>query len=218
MDVRAAIKLRKSIRKFTDRCLSREELELILDAGRLAPSGKNSQNWHFIVVTDQKVKEELAEIIKKKHGEIHREMEKLDQKKAERFAKFLKHFTLFSIKAPALIVVMGTNYYPSGYYEYELIGAERSLMDELLYKKNPGMQSIGASIENMTLQAIELGFGSCWLTSANYAAKELEAYFRENNVFYKEDYFMVAMLAIGEPEEPNNTPVKKKLEEVSTWI
>lgn len=218
MDVRRAIELRKSIRKFTDKTIAKDELELILDAGRLAPSGKNSQNWHFIVITDPKVKKEIGEVIRAKHKTICDEMRKIDEKKAERFAKFLKHFTLFSLEAPALIVVMGRNYYPSGYYEYELIGAEKSLMDELLYQKNPGMQSIGAAIENMTLQAIELGYGSCWLTSANYAAAEMERYFKEKDYFFEEEYFLSAMLAIGEPQEPNNTPLKKPLEEVSTWI
>lgn len=218
MDVRRAIELRKSIRKFTDKKITRDELELIVDAGRLAPSGKNSQNWHFIVITDQRVKDELGERIKAKHKTIFDEMQKIDEKKAERFAKFLKHFTLFSLNAAALIVVMGRNYYPSGYYEYELIGAEKSLMEELLYQKNPGMQSIGAAIENMTLQAIELGYGSCWLTSANYAAAEIEQYFKEKAYFFEEEYFLTAMLAIGEPQEPNNTPMKKPLDEVSTWI
>ncbi len=218
MDVRVAINLRKSIRHFTDKKLSREEIEIILDAGRLAPSGKNSQNWHFIVMTEQKDKEDLAEVIKAKHKKIYDEMLKYDEKKAERFAKFLKHFTMFYLDAPAHIIVMGTNYYPSGYYEYELIGEKQELLDELLYKKNPGMQNIGAAIENMTLQAIELGYGSCWMTSANYVSDEIGEYLKEKDIFFKEDYFMVAMLAVGEPKEPNRTPIKKRLEEVTTWV
>ncbi len=218
MDVRQAILERKSIRKFTDRKFTKEELETIIDAGRLAPSGKNSQNWHFIVITDQKVKEELAEVIQAKHKIIYDEMIKLDEKKAERFAKFLKHFTMFYLNAAALVVVMGKNYYPTGYYEYELIGGKEDIMQELLYKKNPGMQNIGAAIENMTLQAIELGFGSCWMTSANYADKEIEAYFKDKNYFADDEYFMSAMLALGEAEGENKTPAKKNLEDVSTWI
>ncbi len=218
MDVREAIKLRKSIRNFTDKKLSREEIETIIDAGRLAPSGKNSQNWHFIVMTEQKDKEELAEVIKAKHKKIYNEMIKIDEQKAKRFEKFLNHFTLFYLNAPVHIIVMAKDYYPTGYFEYSLIGEDKSLVDDLLYKKNPGMQNIGAAMENMTLQAIELGYGSCWMTSANYVSKEIEAYLKEKNIFFDEEYFMCAMLAIGEPKEPNRSPIKKNLEEVTTWV
>ncbi len=217
MNISEAISKRKSIRKFTDKNLSKEEITKILNAARLAPSGKNSQNWHFIVFTEQNKKEELAEIIKSKHNTIYKEMYKIDEKKAERFKKFLKHFTLFYLNSPVLILVMATDYFPTGYYEYKLFDPNNPILDDLVYKRNPAMQNIGACIENMILQSIELGFGTCWLTSANYAAKEIEEYLSFSEIFDDKNYFMSAMLAIGEAKEPNNSPNKKKLEEIVTW-
>jgi nitroreductase len=52
MDVFEAVQERKSIRAYTDEPVSREKLEKILEAGRLAPSAGNIEPWHFIVVTD----------------------------------------------------------------------------------------------------------------------------------------------------------------------
>lgn len=45
-----AIKSRRSIRKYTDEPVSREEILAVLEAGRWAPSGLNNQPCRFLVV------------------------------------------------------------------------------------------------------------------------------------------------------------------------
>jgi nitroreductase len=52
MDVFEVIQERRSIRSYQDKPVPRKLLEKILEAGRLAPSAKNSEPWHFIAVTD----------------------------------------------------------------------------------------------------------------------------------------------------------------------
>ncbi|WP_320172273.1 nitroreductase [Maridesulfovibrio sp.] len=47
-----ALNQRRSIRKFTDEPVSREDLTAILEAGRWAPSGLNNQPWRFLAVHD----------------------------------------------------------------------------------------------------------------------------------------------------------------------
>src|SRR5664280_2465698 len=42
--------------------MPREHYEMILDAARHAPSGANAQPWHFIVITDQDLKNKLWSI------------------------------------------------------------------------------------------------------------------------------------------------------------
>jgi nitroreductase len=56
----AAIASRRNVRAFADRPVSEEQLRRILDAGRLAPSGRNWQPWDFVVVTDRAQLQELA--------------------------------------------------------------------------------------------------------------------------------------------------------------
>ena len=53
MDALEAIRKRRSVRKYTGDPIPREDLERIVDAGRLAASGYNRQPWDFIVVTDR---------------------------------------------------------------------------------------------------------------------------------------------------------------------
>lgn len=56
------IKSRKSVRKYTDKHISDEDLRKILEAGRLAPSWMNSQPWKFILVKSQENKNLLSEL------------------------------------------------------------------------------------------------------------------------------------------------------------
>lgn len=52
LNLSKTIQERCSIRNFTDKKPSREQLMAILEAARLAPSCANVQPWHFIVVQD----------------------------------------------------------------------------------------------------------------------------------------------------------------------
>lgn len=51
---------RRSVRKYKSDPVSKDDIDYILEAARLAPSWANSQCWKFVVVTDQSVKDELA--------------------------------------------------------------------------------------------------------------------------------------------------------------
>ena len=53
------IKSRRSTRKFTAEPISRANLEVILEAGRWAPSGHNQQSWFFTVISDKAMFAEL---------------------------------------------------------------------------------------------------------------------------------------------------------------
>jgi nitroreductase len=59
MDALEAIRQRRSVRDFTGDLIPREDLEKIVDAGRLAATGNNKQPWDFIVVTDRAMIEKL---------------------------------------------------------------------------------------------------------------------------------------------------------------
>lgn len=53
MDTLEAIRTRRSIRKYRPDPVPRQDLETIVDAGRLAATGSNRQPWDFIVVTER---------------------------------------------------------------------------------------------------------------------------------------------------------------------
>jgi nitroreductase len=62
MDLMDAIRRRRSIRAFTAAPIPENVLAQILEAGRLAPSAMNAQNWHFGIITDQAVKDRLVAV------------------------------------------------------------------------------------------------------------------------------------------------------------
>ena len=60
MDIYEVIKRRYSCRSYDNKPIDPAKLSRILEAARLAPSAKNIQDWRFVVVTDEQMKQNLA--------------------------------------------------------------------------------------------------------------------------------------------------------------
>lgn len=60
MNVADAVRTRLEIKDFSDKQVAFEDKVAILDAGRMAASGLNSQHWRFILVDDREGLETLA--------------------------------------------------------------------------------------------------------------------------------------------------------------
>ncbi|HEY92007.1 MAG TPA: nitroreductase [Dehalococcoidia bacterium] len=60
MELMDAIRDRRSIREYEDRPVPEDKLAKILEAARLSPSARNSQDRCFIVVSDRERRRELA--------------------------------------------------------------------------------------------------------------------------------------------------------------
>lgn len=60
MDIYEVIKTRRSIRSYKPDPIPEDKLRRVLEAVRLAPSGNNRQPWKFILVKDEKLKEQLV--------------------------------------------------------------------------------------------------------------------------------------------------------------
>lgn len=54
------VRLRRSMRKFTDEPLTPEQVETLMRAALMAPSSKGKHAWHFIVVDDKAMLEQLS--------------------------------------------------------------------------------------------------------------------------------------------------------------
>ena len=125
-------KHRYSCRKYDSRPVEHEKLELVLEAGRVAPSAANLQPWHFYVITGE---DELRAI----HQVYHREWFRT---------------------APCVIVICGDH--------------DRS------WKRKDGKDhcdiDIGIVTDHMTLQATDLGLGTCWICNfdAQMTAEQLQ--------------------------------------------
>lgn len=61
-DVNELFRHQRAIRNFTDEDVPDELVEQVLTAAIHAPSGSNTQPWHFIVIRDQSVKNAISEV------------------------------------------------------------------------------------------------------------------------------------------------------------
>lgn len=61
MSVLDIIKARRSVRRYKADPIPEDVFLRVMEAARLAPSGKNLQPWKFIIVKDQASKDKLAE-------------------------------------------------------------------------------------------------------------------------------------------------------------
>ncbi len=150
MNTLEAIASRRSIRRFKDEPVSRELVERVLAAAIQAPSGKNRQPWHFVVVQGEK-RREMLRVMRTRLAEL--KAQGVDLGSAEWSAECME-------QAPVTIFV----FRPDGGEE---AGGSMDVVD---------VQSIGAAIQNMLLAATELGLGTLWICDVFYAYDELRSW------------------------------------------
>lgn len=155
-----SIESRRSIRKYKSNAVSKEQINNIIEAARLAPSAKNRQPWKYIVyISDEKKK--LTEVMK---GSLVREQEKHELLPNSQ-SNLSDAFNTLKImqSAPVIIMVMNTN----GKNPFETIDADERFTEIC------DCLSIGASIENMILKATDLGLGTLWIANTCFAYNDL---------------------------------------------
>jgi nitroreductase len=163
MEVREAIEKRSSIRAYQDKPVPEEKLLKVLEAARLAPSGKNSQNWKFIVVRDDAQKQALG---RASGGQRHVHT------------------------APIIIAAVAT--------EPEFVMS----CGVLAYPVD-----LAIAIDHMTLAAVELGLGTCWIGA--FSQEEVKSILE-----IPERLKVVSLLTLGYPDEAGRPKMRKSLHEI----
>lgn len=62
MELIKEIAIRRSVRNFINKEVENEKIELIIEAGMLAPSAKNEQPWEFIVIKNKELLVKLSQV------------------------------------------------------------------------------------------------------------------------------------------------------------
>jgi nitroreductase len=62
MEALEAIHTRRSVRQFDDRPIDGAMVDRLLAAAMMAPSARNAQPWHFVVIDDRALLDRIAEI------------------------------------------------------------------------------------------------------------------------------------------------------------
>lgn len=185
---------RRSIRKYIDKQVSKEMIDQIIDAGRMAPSAKNRQPWKYIVLGG-KDKSEFLEYMWK--GILREENEQPLLPNSKNGIPDAKNTWNIMMQAPILIVILNTNG-KSPLAEIDTDSRVTEICDTL---------SIGASIENMLLKATEIGLGTLWIANTCYAYKELTEYLKTTQQ-------LVGAIALGCADETPKQRPRKKIEDI----
>ncbi|WP_425060097.1 Bifunctional F420 biosynthesis protein FbiB [Sporomusa carbonis] len=202
---------RHSVRQFKDDPVPEQVIRDLVKAATYAPSGKNQQNWHFVVVTDKNKIAEIARIVETKNAKLSTYL--TDEAKIKAFKGSVGYHTVFKA-APCLVLV-----YAGPYDTIADMLLEAGIMppDEAIKyaKPNPGIQNIAAALENLQLAAASLGYGTCWMTGPTYAAQEISEYLG----FNKQGYYLAAMTPLGVPATDKlSSPPRKPVDDVLTFI
>lgn len=202
---------RQSIRKFKDTKIPREDIMELLKAATFAPSAKHQQNWHFVVLQNKDIINEMADIVTKSHEKIG-ELAKTEKDKKIHMS-VINYYTCFK-NAPVVVLVYGCEYKMIEYKILKENNAPKEVLDVLVSPQS-GAQSIGAAVENFLLAATEMGYGTCYMTGPTHAKTEIEKLIG----FEKPGYELMSMIALGvaEDNQPSQPP-RKPLEDVTTFI
>ncbi|WP_422445108.1 nitroreductase family protein [Thermoanaerobacterium sp. DL9XJH110] len=185
---------RRSIRNYTSDKVSEEDLRLILESARLAPSGENAQPWRFIVVRDEEGKKYLAQVSKNASGRrftgefLSKQMQerfKTLQDEEKRLAAFKKltsgDVSGFVSESDVILIVIG----------------KKDVWDMPF--------DCSAAIENILLTVTSLDLGACWLVAPCIDIRDelkVKSYFD-----IPEEFKVVSIISIGRPSRiPNARP------------
>jgi len=188
---------RRSIRKYLDKPVPQEVLMDVLEAARIAPSEHNIQPWKYVVLTGEK-KDKFLDVMEK--GFAREKGENKYYTKTKGFS-FATHSLRILRTAPVLLAVYRTNGKDIEDNDYTIDDRFESLFDIL---------SIGASIENLILEAQAQGLGSLWTGTYGYAYPELREFLGENKM-------LVSVVALGYPDEAPAARPRKTMEEITEF-
>ena len=188
---------RRSIRKYSEREITDEDIRDIIESGILAPSAKNRQPWKFIVVRG-KQKEEMLNAFRR--GIMREETGGALLENSVKHLAAAKYTIKIMEQAPAAIFVADVQ----GKGLFTPLNVEDRIYEVV------NVQSIGAAIQNMLLAATEKGLGSLWICDIFFAYQELSEWLGEEGD-------LLAAVALGYPEESPHARPRKKLEDVTEW-
>jgi nitroreductase len=179
------VEFRRSVRSYTPKPVTEEQLKVILESARWAPSGENAQPWRFIVVRDEEHKEFLSMISKRGSGRrftgefLSKQMQKRfeglqdEEKRRAAFKKLTSgEVSAFVKESDVIVIVFG----------------KKEVWDLPF--------DTSAAIEHILLAATAEGLSTCWLVAPCIDIRDeskLNEYFG-----IPEDYKTISIISIGE--------------------
>ncbi len=186
--VEKVIKERRSHRFYLDKPVERGKLEKLVELAMWAPSAMNRQQWFFVVVGGEKLKN-LISTISKSVDYLMPRLERFFGDKPKVIA-LTKQFFRNLGNAPVAIFAY---YTPTG-DDYS------------------DVQSVAAAVQNIILSAHAMGLGSCWMTGPVHVEDEI------NRILGIEGKKLVAVVTIGYPAKKPPVPPRRDVDKKVLWM
>jgi nitroreductase len=194
MDALEAITTRRSTRKYGADVPEKELIEKVIEAGRYAPSGGNSQTTHFLVITDPDVLKELVWIVQTAFAKMEIQPDTYTSLKnsinASRRGNYVFHYN-----TPVLIVTANKKGYGNA------------------------MADSACALENMMIAANALNLGSCWINQLHWLDEDEAVREYLYGLGLAEDETVTGALSLGYAAD--DLPVRTALPRTGnpvTWI
>ena len=158
MDIEEVIRLRRSVRVYTDQPVGGELIQKVLEAAILAPNGGNAQPWDFVLVDGPAKRKEMADLLNEAHNLYFRKA------KREKSDKVKEGDVIYDslYRVPAFIVAC-------------LNQKGHRMDDEYLEPERFwDIQSVCAAFENILLVARSLGLATCWMGVGSLVEERLK--------------------------------------------
>lgn len=181
------IKTRRSTRSYSDREVSKEDLDMVLEAGRFAPSGGNNQTTHLLVITSQEIKEKIAKLAEKLFSGME-VMPDTYKSMASAILSSKRGGYNFHRNAPVLILTANKKTYSNNIADCSCV------------------------LENMMIMANALDLGSCWVNQIKWLNEEPEMLELLYGIGLREDERVYGGLTLGYADTPDGLPSRNPLE------
>jgi nitroreductase len=180
------IATRHSTRKFKPELVADELLRQVIEAGRQAPSGKNKQQNHFLVIRKPEVLAKLVALVRQEFARMEiTEANSDDMGGAIKLSK--KGTYVFKYNAPILIVVANKKGYGNNF-------ADTSI-----------------AIQNMMLAANALDLGTCWINQLRWLQDNSVILSYLRNLGMADDEIPFGAVSIGYPATADGLPNRQGL-------
>lgn len=194
---------RRSVRQFTQEPIRQSTLEAILTAGLAAPSPNNSIPWHICVITNGEVIQEMKQVVNDK---LDLMFPNVNDDKEQTLSK-IKLFSSIFANAPVVLAILSKDYVSPICELVENTNLSSEEIEEM--RRHPKLQATGALVQNIMLAATEEDIGSCWVSGALVARKELE------KIIKAKDMRLETLIALGQIE---NQPHAKEPIELDRYV
>lgn len=193
MNTYDAIVTRRSTRKYKDIPVQHDKIEKIVEAGRYAPSGSNSQQNHFIVIEKAETIHTIIEMTETALAKIEVD-ENTYVSLRNAVTKARKGGYDFTYGAPVLIIVA----------------------NNMNYSNN--IADTACALENMMLEANELDLGSCWVNQLRWINKDDEINSYLTSLGMKETERVYGSMILGYADTDDGIPQRKALPRTGNLI